>query len=254
MRSLSTLGTASDSYGTLLTRVILGKLPPDIKTHMARDHYDTEWTIKDLMAGILKEIYIIEAGQQSGRRTDLVPTTSSFYMGANRGSTHDNHKKDSSCVICKGMHKLNLCTTVSCPKERLASVKNASLCFNYLARHKVSHCPSKFTCRECHKKHYSSLCHAFITTIEPAPRTHTSAVTTSTDQSTPSTATTTAKTISATTQSEETHTSAATTSLSAISTSVCLLKTAIANASAGQTTVEGHILFDKGAQCSFITC
>lgn len=34
---------------------------------------------------------------------------------------------------------------------------------------------------------------------------------------------------------------------------VCLLKTAIANVSAGQTTVEGHILFDEGAQRSFIT-
>ena len=34
---------------------------------------------------------------------------------------------------------------------------------------------------------------------------------------------------------------------------MCLLKTAIANVSAGQTTVEGHILFDEGAQRSFIT-
>ena len=34
---------------------------------------------------------------------------------------------------------------------------------------------------------------------------------------------------------------------------MCLLKTAIANVSARQTTVEGHIQFDKGAQHSFIT-
>lgn len=45
MRSLSTLGKTSDSYGTLLSSVILGKLSPDTKTRMARDHYDTEWTI-----------------------------------------------------------------------------------------------------------------------------------------------------------------------------------------------------------------
>ena len=42
-------------------------------------------------------------------------------------------------------------------------------------------------------------------------------------------------------------------SLNTFSKSVCLLKTAIANVSAGDTTVEGHILFDEGAQCSFIT-
>ena len=47
MRSLSTLGKTSDSYGTLLSSVILGKLSSDTKTRMARDHYDTEWTVED---------------------------------------------------------------------------------------------------------------------------------------------------------------------------------------------------------------
>lgn len=124
---------------------------------------------------------------------------------------------------------------MSCPKAHLAVVKKAGLCFNCLACHKVSQCPSKFTCRECRKKHHTSLCHAFTTAIEPAPRPQpTLTVTTSTDQTT-STVTTTA-----------------TMSLSAAPTSVCLLKTAIANISAGQTTAEGHILFDEGAQRSFI--
>ena len=252
MRSLSTLGKTPDSYGTLLSSVILGKLSSDTKTRMARDHYDTEWTVEDLMASILKEIRIFEAGQHTSRRPSSMSTTSTFYMGANRGGTQKKHKKDPNCVFCKGTHKPNLCTTVTCPKARLAVVKNAGLCFNCLGRHKVFQCPSKFTCRECRKKHHTSLCHAF--TIEPAPGSQpTSAVTTSTDQATPPTVTTTAQTIRATTQSQDTRTTAATTSLSAISTSVCLLKTAIANVSAGQTTVEGHILFDEGAQRSFIT-
>ena len=58
MRSLSTLGKTSDCYGTLLTSVILGKLSSRIitRTRMVRDHYDTEWTIEDLMSSILKEI------------------------------------------------------------------------------------------------------------------------------------------------------------------------------------------------------
>ena len=41
-------------------------------------------------------------------------------MGANGGVTCEKHKKDPSCVFCKGMHKHNLCKAVSCPKERLA--------------------------------------------------------------------------------------------------------------------------------------
>ena len=150
------------------------------------------------MASILKEIRIFEAGQHTGRRTSSMSTTSSFYVGANRGGTHEKHKKDPNCVFCKGMHKPTLCTTVSCPKARLTVVKNAGLCFNCLGRHKVSQCPSKFTCRECRKKHHTSLCHTF--TVEPTPRSQPSTVvTTSTDQVTPPTVTTAAQTIRATT-------------------------------------------------------
>ena len=45
----------------------------------------------------------------------------------------------------------------------------------------------------------------------------------------------------------------ASTPLSAFHTSVCLLKTAIADVSSYTTIAEGHILFDEGAQRSFIT-
>ena len=52
---------------------------------------------------------------------------------------------------------------------------------------------------------------------------------------------------------KQTLTTMTSTSLSTSYTSVCLLKTAITDISAGPTTVEGHILFDEGAQRSFIT-
>ena len=64
----------------------------------------------------------------------------------------------------------------------------------------------------------------------------------------PLTLQTTVQIVGATTQSQDKPNVTATTSLSAIFTSVCLLKTAITNVSARQTNVEGHILFDKGAQ------
>lgn len=94
-----------------------------------------------------------------------------------------------------------------------------------LSCHKVSQYNSRFNCRECNKKHHTSLCHAFATNTVPP------------QQDPPN----------------ETLTTMTSTSLSTSYTSVCLLKTAIADISAGYTTVEGHILFDKGAQHSFIT-
>ena len=68
IRALSSLDQPPESYGTLLTSVILNKLAPETKTHMTRDHYDSQWTIGDLLASILKEIGILEASQISGRR------------------------------------------------------------------------------------------------------------------------------------------------------------------------------------------
>ena len=166
-RSLLALGKPLDSYAALLIPAILNKLPPET---MTRDHYDTKWTLDELMGSILKEIRIFEAVQHSSKKTTPLPTTNFFHMATNRG-TRDRPKKDPTCVFCKGMHKPNLCTTISSPKERLAIIKNAGLCFNCLAHHKVSQCTSKFACRECHKKHHTSLCHAFTAIVEPLPQT-----------------------------------------------------------------------------------
>ena len=77
---------------------------------------------------------------------------------------------------------------------------------------------------------------------------------------TPTTTTTAAPTTSQPTQTADSATTTEqspaavnTASLNGIHTSVCLLKTAIANVSSERIAVEGHILFDEGAQCSFIT-
>ena len=40
IRALSALGKSTQSYGSLLTTSILNKLPPDVKMHMACDHYN----------------------------------------------------------------------------------------------------------------------------------------------------------------------------------------------------------------------
>ena len=251
IRALPALNQPTGTYGPLLTTVILGKLPPEIKIRMARDNYDSEWTIDELLASVLKEIRIYEAGQHSGRklpnsRTSSLPTTASLHAGAQKPiHSRDKRKTDPTCAFCKGAHRTNSCTTIKCPKERLAIVRSAGLCFNCLARHKVSHCTSKSSCKHCNKKHHTSLCHALGTSAEPT-RSASEVATNQVDTS-------------ATTQQTDTTvpTSSFTTVTapppSALYTSVCLLKTAIADISAESTTVEGHIHFDEGAQRSFIT-
>ena len=256
IRALSALGKQSDSYGPLLTTVILGKLPSDTKIRMARDHYDSEWTIHELLDSVLKEIRIYEAGQQSGRkiaisRTSPLPTTSSFHAGTQRAP--HTRTTDSICAFCKGTHRTNSCTSVTSPKERLSIVKSAGLCFNCLARHKVSQCTSKFSCRHCNKKHHTSLCHTLSSSNDPTQSVQPSTSKSTNEKATNQAGTGTTTNQTGTTTTTETFTTVTSPPLSALYTSVCLLKTAIADISAGLTTVEGHILFDEGAQRSFIT-
>ena len=78
IRALSALDKPPDSYVSLLTTVILSKLPSEIKVCLAHDHYDSEWTITELLDSILKEIRFYKAGHQPGRK---LPTSSSPTTG-----------------------------------------------------------------------------------------------------------------------------------------------------------------------------
>jgi len=75
MRALSSLGKASDTYGSLLTSFILSKLPIEVKKHVAREHCNSEWSIDDVMASMLKEIQIFEMSQQCTGKTISYDTT-----------------------------------------------------------------------------------------------------------------------------------------------------------------------------------
>ena len=51
-----------ESYGSLLTPVIFGKLPKEVRKSLARDHNNSEWTLNELRSSILKEIQVLESG------------------------------------------------------------------------------------------------------------------------------------------------------------------------------------------------
>ena len=42
--------------------MILGKLPPDVRKNLAREHSNLEWTLDQLRDSIMKEIRVFEVG------------------------------------------------------------------------------------------------------------------------------------------------------------------------------------------------
>jgi len=140
---------------------------------MAREHCNSDWSIADVMASMLKEIQIFEMSQQCTSKTishdTTMPTTGSFHTSTHKlpPNHHSNDEKlrRGHCVFCKGDHTP---IKVVDPKERLAIVRQENLCYNYLAKHRVTLCYSKFTCREYRKRHHTSLCHAFVISDTPS--------------------------------------------------------------------------------------
>lgn len=231
VRGLESLGQTDDTYGALLVPVILNKLPAEIRQHLAREHRSTNWTLGNLRKAILDELIIMEAGKLP-QKVENPLATATFLTNANSRRKLVFKKTDKtewkintkSCAYChETEHTPVNCTKVTTTNARTEIVKRERLCFNCLGHHKLADCKSKSSCRNCHKRHHTSIC---------------SKEENSEESSKP--------------QTKETGKTVLHSSLAHRSSNV-VLKTAVANVSSGKQTTEANILLDEGAQRSFIT-
>lgn len=237
-RGLSSLGKSEGTYDDLLIPIILAKLPRDIRQNLARENTSPEWNLPELMSSILKEIRILESGLYDSQRSQPQLSTATFHIGSNditfSKKQCTDRKKSFLCAFCKGPHLSHTCTVIVDHQKRLDIVKQNNLCFNCLAHHKVAHCTSKYRCRRCQRKHQTSLCSG-----EP-PKNSSSNSKQTTSEDTQDSSQVSANIVPASTHKPQTFTT-------------CLLKMAIATVSAENIRTSANILFDEGAQRSFIT-
>lgn len=233
VRSLESMGQFQETYGSLLVPIVLDKLPSEIRKNLAREHGDSNWRLADLRQALKKELNVMEAGN-----TVLKPTapefepTASFYAGARpkrRQSAiavsdidraQQRERTVPSCVFCKGQHAAVDCRKYINADARIEFVKRNRLCYNCLRKHQVSQCKSRGRCQKCNRKHHTSICKSEVNAREPASRQPEAAVLHTSSQHEPSSV---------------------------------LLKTAIATVSSNDIYTTTAVLFDEGAQRSFIT-
>ena len=251
IKSLESLGTSQDQYEAMLVPIILKKLSPETRKNLARGHNSTQWTLSDLQEAILREVHILEMGTDySNQQGSLSTPTASFVAGAVTGTDRHSHRKTrenqtrSGCVYCKGAHTPANCTSVTDKKKRMEIIKRDMLCFNCLGHHRISQCKSKFRCRQCNRRHHTSLC------TETTPTTSSETTTATITGSTISTATTNSNTTPTVTSN--------TTSLTTLTSDTpshqsCLLKIAVATVTSGHIEAKANILFDEGSQRTFLT-
>ena len=247
IRGLTALGTSEDSYSALLVPIILGKLPSETRRNLARTRTSLEWTLNELQASILTEIKVLESGlpiesiNEHPTSTPPSMTAASFHTGSSKQRTTP---RTITCTYCQSTsHSSFNCDKVIDQKQRLEFVRKENLCFNCLGHHRASQCKSKSRCKKCKEKHHTSLCKNPADNEKPIK---------------PDTVPTVPKdsqTVSSTQAASSTNltVSVPTTADLPPTNNSCLLKTAVANVRAGSHYCKAQILFDEGAQRSFMT-
>jgi len=147
IRSLTALGRTEETCGSLLTTILLGKIP--VK-NMARVHGKQEWTITELQTSIRDELNILEIGLQMEPHVVLLPTAL-FHSSVTKP------KGKMQCPLCKGIYSASLCEQIMDLRQQTNIIRQDRLCFNCLGHHKISDCKSKHRCHHCQQKHHTSL-------------------------------------------------------------------------------------------------
>ena len=116
---------------------------------------------------------ITEVGQSSekreaGQSVETSDTHPSVHVGLCLvNETHNDsistNKTDLSkkpCIFCSEIHAPWICSNVTNTRERKQIIKEKRVCFNCLGPHKIAHCKSDKNCKNCGKRHNTSICFA----------------------------------------------------------------------------------------------
>ena len=74
-------------------------------------------------------------------------------------NTSDQSFSRVTCPLCASHHRVSDCTKFKTKESIRLRVSQLRLCFNCLSdKHRVVDCPSKGTCRNCHRRHHTLIC------------------------------------------------------------------------------------------------
>lgn len=156
IRSLQALGVEPASYGTMLSSVLLSKLPPDLQLIVSR-----KVSADDLDMGTILETFETELVARE-RANNAVPHSTRRTQAHSHSSTSAflaATPSSPTCAFCDQAHSPTSCTVVTGAEARKKLLRNSGRCFNCLRKnHLFRNCRSKSTCRNCKGKHHTSIC------------------------------------------------------------------------------------------------
>ena len=159
VRGLASLGVTLDSYVSLLSSVLIQKLPSELRLIIGRRVTD-EWTLPSIMEVLGEELEARErTATPRNDRVSLAPVkgaskpTTAALLSSNRADTRV------TCCYCQGEHTADSCQRVGSAKERKQLLRNSGRCFVCLRRgHVGRNCRSRVRCHSCGGKHHTTIC------------------------------------------------------------------------------------------------
>ena len=156
IRGLRALGVSADSYGGLLSSLLVNKLPSEIRLIISRKATSGTLDLDGILKTLEQEVEARECASATRqpvpfRKPPVRTPTSNFLIG---------NSSTPSCVYCGGKnHTHNSCTAISDVNARKEHLRKAGRCYICLRKNHLSRdCRSTSNCRACRGRHHTSIC------------------------------------------------------------------------------------------------
>ena len=160
VRSLKSLGLPSGSSGSLLSSIIMSKLPQELQLIIGREIKDKEWQFDTIMRVLGNEL---EARERPFLydESQLSAESQAFPNFQRRATTSALFTKHSgpTCTYYKQSHPSNFCKMVTNHAARKVILIKQGRCLVCLRKdHLSKNFPLKHECFKCKGKHHISIC------------------------------------------------------------------------------------------------
>ena len=164
VKSLKSLGVSSSSYGSLLSSVVMSKLPQDLRLIITRE-VKNEWDLDHILEVFRSEL----EARERANGNNIHPTEQSLtklpYNGGRKGFPLPTDAalfatgSKPTCTYCRKDHASNTCKNVTRIAARKEILKKAGRCFVCLKPNHISKdCSSRIKCLKCGRQHHISIC------------------------------------------------------------------------------------------------
>ncbi|CAB4006889.1 E3 ubiquitin- ligase DZIP3, partial [Paramuricea clavata] len=151
IRSLKSMGVAPESYGSLLSSMLMSKLPTNLQLVVSRVVKENEWNLDKLLNTLQQKL--------EARERIKVPAINKDFKKYHGSVSALMAGTNPSCTYCRGSHPSKDCTTVTSPATRQDILRKTGRCFVCLRKDHISpNCKSTIRCYSCKGRHHVSIC------------------------------------------------------------------------------------------------